>query len=235
MSIYSETKAPVDNAILDLKDFGLTINGVSSVFLSDSQRVAIYPYNQQITLGKNRGFKFNGVVQAGLFTFFGHDFQFSYDTFKIRLQKIDSIKVAVETDEKDTYGNPIIRDINSLIQLAKGELYIDDPNNKSGLKSLAQYPIINAFSSSYIFYDRIAGLEGVYKKENFYFRIDPFTFENIDHYNNMDLNLSGEFIAGNILKPMKQYLTIQENNSLGFKMNIPEEGIDVYDGKGKSL
>jgi hypothetical protein len=232
MSIYSETKAPVDNAILDLKDFGLTINGVRSVFLSDSQRVAIYPYNQQITLGKNRGFKFNGVVQAGLFTIFGKDFQFSYDTFKIRLQKIDSIKVAVETDEKDTYGNPVIRDINSLIQLAKGELYIDDPKNKSGLKSLAQYPIIDAFSSSYIFYDRIAGLEGVYKKENFYFRIDPFTFENIDHYNNMDLNLSGEFIAGNILKPMKQYLTIQENNSLGFNMNIPEEGIDVYNGKG---
>ncbi len=40
----------------------------------------------------------------------------------------------------------------------------------------------------------------------------------------MDLNLSGEFFAGNILKPMKQFLTIQENNSLGFKMNIPEEG-----------
>ena len=232
MSIYSETKAPVDNAVLDLKDFGLTINGVSSVFLSDSQRVAIYPYNQQITLGKNRGFKFNGVVQAGLFTFFGKDFQFSYDTFKIRLQKIDSIQVAVETNEKDTYGNPIIRDINSLIQLAKGELYIDDPNNKSGLKSLAQYPIIDAFSSSYIFYDRIAGLEDIYKKEDFYFRIDPFTFENIDHYNNMDLNLSGEFFAGNILKPMKQFLTIQENNSLGFKMNIPEEGVEIYDGKG---
>ena len=75
------------------------------------------------------------------------DFQFSYDTFKIRLQKIDSIRVAVETDKKDTYGNPVIRDINSLIQLAKGEIYIDDPNNKSGLKSLAQYPIIDAITS----------------------------------------------------------------------------------------
>ena len=52
-------------------------------------------------MGKNRRIKFDGVVQAGLFTFFGHDFQFSYDTFKIRLTKIDSIKVAVETDKKD--------------------------------------------------------------------------------------------------------------------------------------
>jgi hypothetical protein len=233
LSIYSETKAPVDNAVLDLNNFGMTVNGVKSVFLSDSQRVAIYPYNQQIIMGKNREFKFDGVVQAGLFTFFGHNFQFSYDTFKIRLQKIDSIRVAVETDKKDAYGNPLVRDINSVIQLATGEIYIDDPNNKSGLKSLAQYPIVNATTSSYIFYDKIPGLEDVYKKKNFYFRIDPFTFENVDHYSNKDMKLSGEFYGGNILKPMREYLTVQENNSLGFQMNIPDDGIDIYDGKGR--
>ena len=46
------------------------------------------------------------------------------------------------------------------------------------------------------------------------------------------MNLSGEFVGGNILKPMKQYLVIQENNSLGFNMTIPDEGIDVYGNKG---
>jgi hypothetical protein len=233
VSIFSETKAPVDNAVLDLNNFGLTINGVESVFISDSQRVAIYPDKQQIIMGKNKEFKFDGVVQAGLFTFFGHNFQFSYDTFKIRLQKIDSLRVAVETEKKDNYGNPLIMDINSLIQLATGEIYIDDPNNKSGLKSLAQYPIVNASAPSYIFYDKIPGFEGIYKKENFYFRIDPFTFENIDHYSSTDMKLSGEFYGGNILKPSRQYLTVQEDNSLGFQMNIPEDGIDIYEGKGR--
>lgn len=233
VSIFSETKAPVDNAILDLNNYGLTINGVKSVFLSDSQKVAIYPNNQQIIMGKNRGFKFDGTVQAGLFTFFGHDFQFSYDTFKIRLQKIDSIRVAVETDKNDAYGNPLIKDINSVIQLAKAEIYIDDPNNKSGLKSLAQYPIVNATASSYIFYDKIPGLEDIYKKKNFYFKIDPFTFENIDHYSDTDMKLSGEFFGGNILKPTRQYLTVQENNSLGFSMNIPADGIEIYGDKGR--
>jgi len=233
LSIYSETKSPVDNAVLDLENFGMTVNGVSNIFLSDSQKVAIYPYNQQITLEKNRRFKFNGIVKAGLFTFFGKDFQFSYDTFKIKLQRIDSIKVEVETEEKDIYGNPVIKQISSIIQLATGELYIDDPDNKSGLKSLTNYPIINANLLSYIFYDNIPGLENIYKKEDFYFRIDPFIFENIDHYTDKDLNLSGEFFGGKILKPMKQYLTIQENNSLGFQMNIPDEGIELYDGKGR--
>jgi hypothetical protein len=232
LNIVSETKAPVDNASLDLRNFRLTVNGVKAVFLSDSQKVAIYPYNQQLVLGKNRNIDFDGVVSAGLFTVFGHDFSFSYDTFKIRLQKIDSIKIAVETDKKDMYGNPLIKSVDNLIQLGTAELYIDNPENKSGLKSFKQYPIINAISYSYIFYDKIAGLEGVYPQKDFYFKVDPFTYENIDHYTNEDMNLSGEFVGGNILKPMKQYLTIQENNSLGFNMIIPEKGIEVYDSKG---
>lgn len=233
MTILSEAKAPADNAVLDLKTFDLKVMGVKSVFLSDSQKVAIYPYNQEIIIRKNRSFKFDGVVQAGLFTIFGHDFNFSYDTFKIRLPKIDSIRVAVETGKADAYGNMMVKDVGNLIQLAKGELYIDDPNNKSGLKSLSQYPIINAMSASYIFYDQIPGLEGVYKKNDFYFQVDPFTFENIDHYKNEDMHLAGEFRGGNILKPMRQFLTVQENNSLGFNMTIPSEGVDVYDGKGR--
>ena len=232
INIVSETRAPADNAILDLKKFGLTINGVSNVLLSDSQKVAIYPYNKQLIIGKNRNINFDGIVEAGLFTVFGHNFLFSYDTFKIRLQKIDSIKISVETDKRDKLGNPIIQNVENLIQLGSAELYIDKPDNKSGLKSLKQYPIINTTTNSYIFYDKIAGLEGVYKQKDFYFKIDPFTYENIDHYTNKDLNLSGEFVGGNILKPMRQYLVIQENNSLGFNMTIPPEGIEVYGNRG---
>jgi hypothetical protein len=233
INIISETKAPTDNAILDLKKYGLTVNGVNGVLLSDSQKVAIYPYKKQLVIGKNRSLYFDGVVEAGLFTVFGHDFSFSYDTFKIKLQKIDSIKISVETEKKDNLGNPIIKNVDNLIQLGTAELYIDDQDNKSGLKSLKQYPIINAITYSYIFYDKIPGLEGVYKQKDFYFKVDPFTYENIDHYTNQDMNLSGEFVGGNILKPMRQYLVIQENNSLGFNMTIPQDGIDVYGNRGR--
>lgn len=232
IDIISETKAPTDNAVLDMKKLGLTVNGVSGFQLSDSQKIAIYPYNKQIIIGKNRNIDFDGVVQAGLFTIYGHKFAFSYDTFKIRLNKIDSIKIAVETDQKDNLGNPVIRSVDNKIQLLTAELYIDKPDNKSGLKSLKQYPIIDASTYSYIFYDKIPGLEGVYKQKDFYFRVDPFTYQNIDHYTNQDMNLSGEFFGGNIMKPVKQYLIIQDNNSLGFNMTIPPEGVDVYDKRG---
>jgi len=233
INIMSETKAPLDNAVLDLKSYTLTVNGVAGVSLSDSQKVAIFPYNQQLLIGKNRSMQFDGVVAAGLFTIFGHNFSFSYDTFNIRLQNIDSIRIAVETDEKDIYGNSLIEDIDNLIQLGTADLFIDDPNNKSGLKSLNQYPIINALAYSYIFYDKIPGLNGIYSQEDFYFKVDPFTYENIDHYTTESLNLSGEFYGGNIVKPTKQYLIIQENNSLGFNMTIPEEGIGLYGDKGR--
>ena len=233
IKIVSDVRAPLDNAILDLRNYRLNVNGVESVFLSDSQRVVLFPYNRQLSIGKNRSLEFDGVVEAGLFTIFGHNFSFSYDTFKIRLQNIDSIKIAVETDKIDAYGNPVIKEVDNTLQLGTAELYIDNPNNKSGLRSLKQYPIINSITYTYIFYDKIPGLEGIYKQKDVYFKIDPFTYENIDHYSSEDMNLTGEFFAANILKPMRQFLTIQENNSLGFKMVIPEAGIDVYGDKGK--
>ena len=232
IKIISETKAPIDNAILDMKKYGLTVNGVAGVLLSDSQKVAIYPYNRQLTIGQNREISFDGVVEAGLFKVFGHKFNFNYDTFNIRLINIDSIKISVETGKKDKLGNEIIENVNNLIQLGTAEVYIDNPNNKSGLKSLKQYPIINATTYSYIFYDKIPGIENVYNKKDFYFRVDPFTYENIAHYSSHDMNLSGEFVGGNIVKSMHQYLVIQENNSLGFNMTIPPEGIDVYGNNG---
>jgi hypothetical protein len=233
INIISETKAPTDNAILDMKKYGITVNGVTGVLLSDSQKIAIYPYNKQLVIGKNRNLSFDGIVEAGLFTVFGHKFLFSYDSFNIRLEKIDSIKISVETEKKDKLGNPLIVEVNNIIQLGTAELYIDNPDNKSGLKSFKQYPIINAMTYSYIFYDKVPGLEGAYKQKDFYFRVDPFTYENIDHYTHQDMKLLGDFVGGNILKPMRQYLVIQENNSLGFNMTIPPEGIEVYGARAK--
>jgi hypothetical protein len=232
-NIFSETKAPTDNAILNLSDYKITVNGVTGVSLSDSQKVAIYPYNKQLIIGRNRSLQFDGVVEAGLFMIYGHNFSFSYDTFNLRLGKIDSIKVAVETDKMDMYGNPLSKQVDNLLQRGSAELLIDRPNNKSGLKSFNQYPIINTNSYSYIFYNKIPGLEGIYKEKDFYFKVDPYTYEDIDHFSTEDMNLSGEFVGGKILKPTRQYLKIEENNSFGFNMTIPKEGIELYGGKAR--
>jgi len=233
ITINSETRDQEENAILDLKNYNLHLAGVRMVSLSDSQKVAIRPYGGRLTVGRNRAISFDGVVQAGLFTIYGRKFSFNYDTFNIRLGKIDSIKISVETGERDAFGRPVIKRIDNMIEMATAQLSIDDPNNKSGLKSLKQYPIINATSNSYIFYDNIPGLEGLYERDKFYFKLDPFTYTNIDHYTNEDIALDGEFIAGGVTEPMRQTLTVQPDTSLGFTMNIPSSGIPIYNGRGR--
>lgn len=233
ITIYSETRDEQENAVLNLNDYSLDLWGVRGVSLSDSQQVAIRPYGSHLTLGENRSMQFDGIVNAGLFTIYGKEFSFNYDTFYIRLEKIDSIKIAIETGEKDGYGRPIIRKIDNMLELGSANLLIDDPRNKSGIRSLKQYPIINSTSDLFIHYDEITDLDGMYEKEKFYFRLDPFTYTNIDHYTNEDLALSGEFVGGGIIEPMRQTLTIQPDTSLGFTMTIPPEGIPIYNGRGR--
>ncbi len=232
ISIYSETRDEEENAILDLNTYELDIRGVRAVSLSDSQNVAIRPYGGRLVIGKNRSISFDGMVQAGLFTIYGKQFSFSYDTFSIFLERIDSLKIAVETEERDAYGRPVIKRIDNMIEMASARLLIDDPLNKSGLKSLREYPIINSTKDSYIFYDEIRDLDGLYEKDKFYFRLDPFTYNNIDHYTNDDMALSGTFVGGGIIEPMRQVLTVQPDTSLGFSMTIPPEGIPIYSGRG---
>ena len=233
ITINSEAGDKEENAILNLKNFDLGIWGVRAVSLSDSQNVAIRPLGGHLVIGKNRSIAFDGAVHAGLFAIYGKHFSFNYDTFLLRLEKIDSIKIAVETGERDAFGRPVIKQIDNMIQLATADLYIDDPKNKSGLRSLQQYPIIHATANSYIFYDKIPHLEGVYPRDKFYFRVDPFTYTNIDHYSNSDMALAGEFVGGGITEPMRQTLTVQPDTSLGFIMKIVPGGIPIYNGRGK--
>ncbi|HCC71122.1 MAG TPA: hypothetical protein DEQ09_08240, partial [Bacteroidales bacterium] len=233
MTISSETRSPVDNAKLDIRNNEMVIEGVPRIFLSDSQNVHIYPYDRKIILEKNRAFEFNGIVQAGMITVFGNEFLFNYDTFKIKLAKVDSIMLSVETDETDEMGRALAKKVEDLIQMTNAELLIDDPNNKSGLASLEQYPVFYAYNESYVFYDKIPDLEGVYPKSDYYFKLVPFTFENTDRLSPSDLDLKGTFFGGKILEPMDQTLTLQHDNSLGFKYFMPEEGVVVYKGRGK--
>jgi hypothetical protein len=233
MSIFSETRKPVDNAILNLQDYKMEINGVPGIFLSDSQNVRIFPYDRSILVERNRSFEFDGVVQAGMITVFGNEFKFNYDTFKIKLEKVDSIMLSVETGEFNEEGRALARQVEDLIQMTNAELLIDDPDNKSGLAGLKQYPIFYAYSESYVFYDRIPGLEGVYPKSDYYFRLEPFTFDNTDRLSPSDLELKGTFYGGKIIDSLEQTLTLQHDNSLGFNYNIPEEGMSVYEGKAR--
>ncbi|MGE0088644.1 MAG: hypothetical protein AB7S50_04120 [Bacteroidales bacterium] len=229
----SETQSSTHNAIYDIDSFKLEINGVPRIFISDSQNVAIYPKNQKITMTKNRGFDFGGIINAGLFTFYGNEFHFDYDTFKITLNNVDSLNIKVQTTKTDLYGKSVLAAVQNSIKLISGNLLIDKPDNKSGLKSYPEYPVFISSEYSFVFYNVNNIWGGVYKPENFYFKLDPFVIDSLDNFSTKSLNFKGEFFSAGIFPPFYDSIYTRPDYSLGFRRKTPAEGFPLYDGKGK--
>ncbi len=122
-----------DNANMNLLNFDLTVHGVKSVLLSDTQKVFMFPRHGEIVLKKNRDMEFSGTLASGKFEFIGKDFMFDYEQFKVKMKTIDSIKIFVEAFELDVNGNVTFRKVQTLIENVNGELRIDAPKNKSGM------------------------------------------------------------------------------------------------------
>lgn len=221
-----------NNATMNLLNFDFRLNGIKTIFLSDSHNVFIYPKNREITLKKNRDFNFSGVVFAGKFEFFGKEFGFKYDHFKIDMPIVDSLRIKVETEEVDEYGQKILKRVKSVIEYSKGELLVDQMGNKSGIKPFPQYPIFNSIKDSYVFYEKESIQRGVYKRDSFYFHLDPFQFDSIDNFQNEALQFKGSFSSAGIFPTFNENLSLQPDFSLGFNRPTPAEGFPAYGGKG---
>jgi len=231
MYFTSNANSPLENASLNLENFDLKINGIDRIFLSDSQNVVLIPDKNQIIMKRNRNFQFDGSIRAGLFTYYGNNFFFDYDNFKLNLQNIDSMSIQVKTGEYDNYGKPIINDISNKIEKITGELLIDDPGNKSGLKDFPQYPVFSSRENGYVYFDEPEIQKGVYKRKDVYFAVYPFTIDSLDNFSKDAMLLSGKFESGGILPTLEQTLSLRSDFSLGFFYKTPTNGIPMYDGK----
>lgn len=232
VNFNSQTQAPLDNATLNMDNYDLVINGVPRIAVSDSQNVIIYPAREQIIMKSNRSFQFDGKVTAGLFTVFGSNFFFDYNTFTINLQNVDSVSIQVYTGEYDEIGRPITRPVRNVIQHLTGELRIDKPDNKSGRKRNDAYPMFASRENSYVYYQSKDIENGVYPEESFYFELYPFEIDSLDNFTKAGMNFRGKFQSSGILPPIEQNLILQPDLSLGFRHNPGPGGIPVYGGKG---
>jgi len=233
IDLRSRTEAPLENARLNLQTFDLTINGIPSIALSDSQNVFISPYQGSIIMKKNRSFQFSGRIDAGLFTFYGSNFFFDYEQFKINLQKVDSLSIRVQTDERDNFGFAKLAGVKNIVQNLTGDLLIDDPSNKSGVKGLKQYPVFQSRENSYVYFDNPDIQKGVYARDKFYFQVSPFVIDSLDRFSKNDMRFRGKFVSAGIFPEMEQTLVLQPDYSLGFDIIAPAEGLPIYLGKGR--
>lgn len=223
------------NASLNLLNNDLTLRGVHEITLSDSQNVVIYPSKPGVViLKKNRNFTFAGTVVSGRFDFFGKQFAFDYDQFKLNLNNVDSVRIWVDGERKDERGKPEQVLVKSVIENLNGELLIDLPANKSGVKSYPKYPVFTASKESFVFYDKKTIQGGVYNRDKFYFKIDPFTIDSLDNFQNSSLRFLGTFASSGIFPDIRDTLRLMPDYSLGFERHVSEGApLTMYGNKAK--
>jgi len=220
------------NASLNLKNLSLNIYGVPRIFISDSQRVYIYPYNKEIAIRKNRNFTFSGKVSAGLFNFYTRKSTFVYDSFMINMNYIDSLSFGVW--EKDTIRNRrYVIHVKQMLQKLSGRLYVDLPFNKSGLMHIPKYPEFVSESESYVYYNSRHIQDSTLLPGRFYYRVSPFVFDSLMTFNTDHLAFQGSLVSDSIFKPITQPLRVMPDYSLGFVYKTPPNGLPAYGGKGR--
>lgn len=221
------------NGFISLIDYRLELDGVKRIPMSDSQRVVLYPEAQHVLMREDMDMYFNGGVVGGQFTFLGKAYEFDYDKFKIKMPTVDTILVRVRRLLPDEFGQypPII--LGTPIEQVNGELEIDDPAGKSGLKAIGRYPVFTSKKPSYAYYSQRWVEGGVYTRDRFYFQIDPYVLDSLDTFDPRKLRLPGTFTSADIFPDIREELQVMPDYSLGFVGETGASGLPAYGGPAK--
>lgn len=223
------------NGTINLLNNDLALKGVSRITMSDSQDVNIYPAEKLVTIKKDRDFSFGGVVKAGKLTYYGKEYFFHYEPFVIDLLNVDSVGFLAESFEPDDEGRHRLVKVKNVLENVTGTLEIDAPSNKSGLqqKKYPEYPKFNSTKESFVFYDRPSIQNGAYKRDNFYYKSDPFVIDSLDNFTNEGLNFDGTLMSAGIFPDIRETLRLQPDYALGFVRPTGDGGLPLYGKKAK--
>ncbi|NWJ51416.1 MAG: hypothetical protein HXX14_11190 [Bacteroidetes bacterium] len=230
---FNSKVVSISNALLNMKNGDLTINGVSDIMVSSAQNVHIYPSDSKVLIKKGLDFVFTGRVHAGLFDFYANKSSFEYEKFKLNMPTIDSMTFAVKRFERDANGNHPLVAVKSSVDKLSGDLLIDKADNKSGLKKNLQYPVFNSKTDAFVYYDRKDILNGAYPKSKFFYTVKPFVLDSLNSFSTDGLSFNGTLTAGDLFAKIEEPIKVQKDYSLGFIKKVSEAGIPVYTGKGK--
>lgn len=224
------TSLPQDsrtNALLDVRNFNLTILGVEKFTISEEKDVYVEPSDKKVVMLHNRDMVFNGKLKAGMFDMFGANLYFSYNKYTIDLTKVDSANMFLAGQGASKRGARV----KSLLRDIKGDIVIDKPNNKSGKKKDETFPMLNSSKESYVYFDDKSVQDGGYKRDSFYYVVKPYTMKGINDGGKFHYAFAGTLVS-NIVSPIADTLRLMEDNSLGMAYKTPAAGLQLY-GKGR--
>ncbi|MFN0013119.1 MAG: hypothetical protein ACKVU2_01105, partial [Saprospiraceae bacterium] len=232
-AIKIESVSTGANASLDLKTKETTIYEVKHIQLSERQKVGFIPQAKELTLLENRDMRFGGRLFAGFALFEGKDMNFVYDKFHVEFDSVQHLDFYLPTGKDDQNGKPIADAMNSTVELVSGILLVDAPNNKSGKEDLSIFPSMQSKKHSFVFYDRPGIQEGTYKRDSFYFKLDPFSFNGLDSYTAEMIKFKGEMTSADIFAPFRETIIVRtDDKSFGFIHQTPPKGYPTYSKKG---
>lgn len=237
------------NAVFDMRNKSLTANWVRKVMLSDTQRVYIEPLDEELKIFGNRNMNFSGTVRAGSSIFFRKekDFTFNYERFEINADSIDFMEFLIKPRGQDPNGFyfpypeedsgayfQTLLILQTRLEQLQGILLIDAPNNKSGKDDIKIFPSFECTNSPFAFYDADYIRGGAYKRDRFYFQLDPFIQDTLDHFDPNYLRFEGKLVSADIFPDVKEPLRVMWHDlSLGFEAETPKAGYPIYKGKGR--
>lgn len=222
------------NAYIQLDSGKLNVRGVSRFYLTSDFKIYAEPGDSIVTILEGRNLEFDGMIHAGDFQYKGTGHQFAYDDFLFNMPQIDSMRLTVplrdssniETGyEKATLSNEITG--------TSGTLYLNDPGNKSGKYRNNRYPYFNSDSEATVYFDGPEILDGAYDK-SVRFLIPPFEMDSLERTDGQSISFEGTFNSGGIFPTFPETLHVQEDQSLGFTHQIPEEGYNLYGTEAKT-
>ena len=219
------------NARMSLVDNDLVVHGVEQFVVSDSHQVVVRPDSASgyvVHVGRNRALHFSGRVEVGKFILQVTDCDFDYEKYAFEMPQIDKMEFYVPDFTNPDYEQLVRTPLAHLV----GSLQVDKPDNHSGLTKNKEYPIFTSRENCYVYYNRKAIQEGQYKRESFYYTIEPFTLPQIADFKVDSLQFGGVLTSAGIFPDIREPLKVQRDYYLGFVTQTPQGGLPAYGGKG---
>lgn len=235
ININSVTTNFEPNIVYNMSNNDLKLNGVDDVYISSylvtklnekneevkyNKNLEIRPYDKSLTIKKDFEMLFSGSMEVGQFTFYIRDGVFDYDNFLMDLPQIDSVAF------RNTKGERV----DNVIANCSGVFYINDKNNKSGIKTDPKFPLFDSNKECYVYFDKKKTNQGMLDRKKFMFIIPNFHVEGAFAVEDFDQHGT---LHSSIFPDIEETLVIMtEDNSLGFNHQVEdEEQSKIYNGK----
>jgi hypothetical protein len=228
-AVTSRRSRQVAYAAIDLNKLNIRFNEVESVLLSAAQKTEIFLDSSFIVMEKNRDLRFCGWLVSGKMEIHTPLSKFDYHSFKVNILSSDNTYLRVNPlNPQDASSGETIPMLNSISNF-KGELLIDNPENRSGKnRNNGQFPLLKSIEDAYVFYNLKEIVNGAYDSLRFYYALRPFEIDSLDNFNEKSFQLSGKLVSGGIFPDLTENLKIMNDYSFGFSTMAPDMGYPFY-------